>query len=51
MAQLGSYQWVWYADVVLALLAAVVNLPIQEAVPSRFAPSHDARFATEPAAR
>jgi predicted MFS family arabinose efflux permease len=50
MAQLGSYRWVWYADVVLALLAAVVNLPIKEAVPARFAPSHDARFATEPAA-
>jgi hypothetical protein len=31
MAQLGSYQWVWYADIVLALLAAVVNFPIREA--------------------
>ncbi len=35
MAQLGSYQWVWYADIVLALLAAVVNLPIREAMPVR----------------
>ncbi|HEY3849459.1 MAG TPA: MFS transporter [Steroidobacteraceae bacterium] len=35
MAQLGSYQWVWYADIVLALLAAAVNLPIKEALPSR----------------
>jgi predicted MFS family arabinose efflux permease len=34
MAQLGSYQWVWYADIVLALLAAAVNLPIKEASPS-----------------
>lgn len=51
MAQLGSYRWVWYADVVLALLAAVVNLPIKEAVTSRFTPGHDARFAAEPTAR
>jgi len=27
----GDYQWMWYADMVLALLAALVNLPIQEA--------------------
>jgi predicted MFS family arabinose efflux permease len=38
MAQLGSYQWVWYADIVLALLAAAVNLPIKESVPSRGLP-------------
>jgi len=38
MAQLGSYQWVWYADIVLALAAAAVNLPIKEAVPSRGIP-------------
>jgi predicted MFS family arabinose efflux permease len=31
MAQLGSYQWVWYADIGLALAAAVVSLPIREA--------------------
>jgi MFS family permease len=35
MAQLGSYQWIWYADIVLALLAAAVNLPIKEAIPMR----------------
>ncbi len=35
MAQLGSYQWMWYADIVLALLAAAVNLPIKEASPLR----------------
>jgi predicted MFS family arabinose efflux permease len=28
----GSYAWMWYADIVLALGAAVVNLPIREAV-------------------
>jgi MFS family permease len=27
----GDYQWMWYADMVLALLAALVNLPIKEA--------------------
>jgi predicted MFS family arabinose efflux permease len=33
MARLGSYDWVWYADVALALGAAIVNLPIKEAMP------------------
>ena len=27
----GDYQWMWYADMALAALAAVVNLPIREA--------------------
>ena len=27
----GSYDWVWYADIVLAAGAALVNLPIGEA--------------------
>lgn len=30
LAQLGSYEWIWYADIALALLAAIVNLPIRE---------------------
>lgn len=34
LAQNGSYLWVWYADVLLALLAAAANLPIREAPPS-----------------
>ncbi len=34
MAQLGSYQWVWLADITLALLAAAANLPIREAKPT-----------------
>lgn len=29
----GSYQWMWYADIALASLAAMVNLPIREAHP------------------
>ena len=29
----GNYDWMWWADAVLALLAAVVNLPIKEAAP------------------
>ncbi len=32
----GSYLWMWYADALLALAAALVNLPIREApVPRR----------------
>jgi MFS family permease len=27
----GNYQWMWYADIVLATAAALINLPIQEA--------------------
>lgn len=30
LADTGSYTWMWYADMGLALLAAVVNLPIKE---------------------
>ena len=29
----GSYQGMWYADIALASLAALVNLPIREAHP------------------
>ena len=31
--QSGSYQWMWYADILLASIAALVNLPIREAHP------------------
>ena len=34
----GNYMWMWYADIVLASLAALVNLPIREpgiSVPSK----------------
>jgi MFS family permease len=31
MAHDGHYLWMWYADMLLALLAAAVNLPIREA--------------------
>jgi predicted MFS family arabinose efflux permease len=31
----GSYTWMWWADAVLALAAALVNLPIREAAPRR----------------
>jgi predicted MFS family arabinose efflux permease len=27
----GNYQWMWYADIALALAASLVNLPIKEA--------------------
>jgi MFS family permease len=29
-AMFGDYTWMWYADIVLALAAALVNLPIRE---------------------
>lgn len=29
----GNYQWMWYADIALASLAALVNLPIRETHP------------------
>jgi predicted MFS family arabinose efflux permease len=35
MAQLGSYRWMWYADIALALFAALINLPIRESAPAR----------------
>ena len=27
----GNYDWMWYADIVLAVAAALINLPIKEA--------------------
>ena len=30
----GSYQWMWYADMVLSAAAALVNLPIREEKPA-----------------
>ncbi|HOB65324.1 MFS transporter [Ottowia sp.] len=38
ITRFGNYQWMWWADIALALLAAVVNLPIREA-PVRRAPA------------
>lgn len=31
----GSYDWIWYADILLAVAAALVHLPIREAKPVR----------------
>jgi len=31
MARFGDFGWMWYADMILALLAALINLPIREA--------------------
>ena len=33
MAHLHSYQWIWFADMALALGAALINLPIREEKP------------------
>ena len=36
----GSYDWMWYADIVLAVGAALIHLPIREArLPARLAAS------------
>lgn len=35
----GSYDWVWYVDIVLAAGAALVHLPIREAAVPRAAPA------------
>lgn len=37
LVNLGNYDWMWYADIVLASLAALVNLPIREESPRRVA--------------
>lgn len=35
-ANFGNYEWMWYADILLALAAAIANLPIREArLPAR----------------
>ncbi len=31
ITRFGDYSWMWYADMSLAALAALVNLPIREA--------------------
>lgn len=33
-ARFGDYNWMWYADIVLATAAALINLPIREARPA-----------------
>ena len=33
----GSYDWMWWADVALCLMAAAVHLPIRESIPARTA--------------
>jgi hypothetical protein len=31
ITQSGDFSWMWYTDIVLAALAAIINLPIREA--------------------
>ena len=33
LERFGDYTWMWYADMVLALIAAAANLPIRETSP------------------
>ena len=35
LVNFGNYDWMWYADIVLALLAALANVPIREVSPRR----------------
>ncbi|HMY48887.1 MAG TPA: MFS transporter [Rhodocyclaceae bacterium] len=35
LVNFGNYDWMWYADIVLALLAALTNVPIREVSPRR----------------
>lgn len=37
IASNGNYLWMWYADIVLAAAAALINLPIREEKPLRHA--------------
>jgi MFS family permease len=40
LSMTGSYQWVWYADAALAIIAALISLPIREALlPPRAVPA------------
>jgi predicted MFS family arabinose efflux permease len=40
MSRFGDYGWMWYADMALAAVAAVVNLPIREAPVSAPSTAH-----------
>lgn len=31
VVEFGNYSWMWYADMALAAMAAIINLPIREA--------------------
>ena len=31
-AATGSYDWIWYLDIVLAVAAALIHMPIKEAL-------------------
>ena len=35
LVRFGDYGWMWYADMSLALAAALINLPIREVIPVR----------------
>jgi MFS family permease len=43
----GDFSWMWYADMLLALAAAFVNLPIREVLPSPY-PLSESRILERP---
>ena len=39
----GSYDWIWYVDILLAVAASIIHFPIQEPMPNRLSTSEMAR--------
>ena len=39
----GSYDWIWYVDILLAVAASIIHFPIQEPMPDRLSTSEIAR--------
>ncbi|WP_258079484.1 hypothetical protein [Xanthomonas arboricola] len=37
LERFGDFSWMWYADMLLAVIAALINLPIRETAPGRAA--------------
>ena len=48
ISRFGDFGWMWYADIALSLLAAILNLPIREArIEQRIDTSQPASLATK----
>lgn len=47
ISQFGDFTWMWYADIALAIIAALVNLPIKEAAITKPLMNHQQPLATE----
>ena len=49
VVNLGSYDLLWYADALLALVAALVHMPIKEGPPGTTAPEQKPALEQQPA--